>query len=246
MRFRVALALCVSVIFIGWASWYRLSPVKKVQPSLALINEPSTEEGIKEFLTPRIATSTTLAEAKPLTATEMVARGLIMDYVGLEANGQATDANIQGIANKYVEGIASLNNPNKVTSLDLTIVTNTKANMDNYTKEFSKISINNSTKLNNIYKQADSNISSLSTKAPKVYDQTANDLKNIAVPLLLTQSHLDLINLHLSSAVATKAMAQTGENPAMELAGLITWNENMDQEILILKEIESLLKSNGT
>ena len=209
--------------------------------------EPDAQEAVKEFLTPKTTPSTPPTPAKPPTNTDLVTRGLIMDYVGLEANGQATDANIEALAIKYAESVPAINQAETVSFLDLKLVGNTKANLDNYTNEFSKISITHSIKLNNIYiKAGSSSISPIYTQAPAVYAQTANALENLAIPSVLAQSHLDLINLHLSSAAATKAMTQTGENPAAELAGLVTWNQNMDQEIIILQKIESLLKTNGT
>lgn len=251
MRFRVALAILISVLFIGWASWSRLMTPIKSASNLVVIQafEENGEEDLWAFLTPKTATSTTSSE--PLTNTDLIGRGLILDYVGLAANGQATEAGISRLADKYVESISTLNKAETIGYLDLKRVPDTKANFQKYADEMIKIhqsyaqTIQSSAIDESMLTSINTSTSALAASFSKAYAAAALSLKGVAVPNSLLQSHLKLVNSYLSSAVAMAAISNLDTDSAAGFAGLIALNQNLLQEEVARAEISQILTSNG-
>jgi|SRR3989344_7507336 len=254
MRFRLALALLVSVILIGAASWSRFLTADPTQPGIAVVDQFGEQDEysavlLQEFLKPKTTSATSSNDT--LTNTDLIGRQLIMDYVGLAASGGAGIESINALAERYVESIPTLNNAPKISYLDINIVTNTKTNFENYSNELVKIyarhsesidiasaSVNDITSLNNIYY-------AFAKNTEKTYGDTAQELKNLPVPNSLATAHLKLVNKFLSNVTAMKSIYDVEEDPVMAIAGLITVKDNMEEEIVILEEIEQILRANG-
>ena len=145
MRFRLALALSVSILLIGVASWSRFGTTKYVRSNLIAVEQLGTneiydeEEVVKDFLEPKPETVSAPAPEKPLTDTDIISRNLILDYIGLAMNGQATEMSISALANQYAEKVPTLHKIVKVGYQDIKITSDSKANFNNYSNELGKI-----------------------------------------------------------------------------------------------------------
>lgn len=253
MPFRLALALSVSVLFIGVASWYRFGTVEKVQPNIVAVDTLETgsnnyEDILGDFTAPKTAGTTTPQD--PLSSTDLIGRQLILDYVGLAANGQATEAGLDLLASQYVENIATISKTVAMSSADIKTVADTKANFQNYDKKITKIygdyaeSIGKMRAVADNPDTLDSALYAAMLNLNATYNKAALELKDLPVPLSLATPHLKLLNSYLSSAAATKAISETQQDPAAAFASLVILSENNNAENAILNEISQILISN--
>ncbi|OHA89606.1 MAG: hypothetical protein A3C70_02520 [Candidatus Zambryskibacteria bacterium RIFCSPHIGHO2_02_FULL_43_14] len=254
MGFRLALAISVSVVLIGVSSWYRFGTTGYVQPNVVAIDQLGTSnddyaEILNDFTIPKTSTSSVISA--PLTNTDLIGRQLILDYVGLAGSGQATEANIISLANQYAENITIFNKATKIGAQDIKTVSNTKVNLENYSDNLAKIYMKHAGAINKAYAEKpsadalDKMSYSFAKNASATYTNTATELKNLTVPLILAATHLELVNIHLSSASAMNAIFEAEEDPITAVAGFIIVNENLDKEITVLKEIEQILQTNA-
>jgi len=253
MRLNLALALSVALLLIGGAAWYRLSLTSSTSYNLAVVEPTLTNEDYDEitadFFGPK-ATSTTVS-SEPLTNTDLIGRQLVLDYISIAANNGGTEADIAALANQYVEGIQTLNRVDTISYADIKTVSNTKSNFQNYSDAATQIyneyegilggAAGNSEALNAL----GSALYSVTTTMSGAYTGLATKLKNLAVPASIAQSHVELVNIYLSSAVAMEAISNTENDPASAFAGLIMLKENSDREQRLLDQINQTLISNG-
>ncbi len=254
MQFRLALALSISVVLIGVASWYRFSAVEKIQPNIVAIEQPGPSGGdyediLNDFVEPKTA-STTYLQGQ-LNNTDLIGRQLILDYVGLAAIGQTTDTDIASLANQYIESIPAINKAAVVSSADIKTVSNTKANFQNYADGLTKIyreyggSVGRMRILETNPDTSDSELYSAISRLSVAYTKATLGLKSLPVPASIVSAHLELLNSYLSSAEATRAISETKQDPAAAFAGLITLNNNIRKEEAVLNKISQILTSNG-
>ena len=255
MRFRLALALSLSLLLIGVATWDRFAaPYEYKAPSVVAIeqfgiNGDSYEAVVQDFTEPK-SEEVTPPSTEPLSNTDIVGRQMIMDYITIAAGGQATEANLTNLANQYVSSLPALLTFHKISYADLKTVSNAKENLRSYADAFDQIYIEHSTRINNVLAGSNivvspENYYALIGKSSSMYEDLSLELKNLPVPLLLASTHAELVNIELSSAAATKAVLKMEEDPATGFAGLIHIGANLDHEISLLKEIEQILKANG-
>lgn len=252
MRGGLALAIFVSLSLIGAASWSRFAGEKRVQPSLAVVEKNlnlTDEDVLKAMMEPSTA-STTIPQAN-LSDTDKLGRQMITDYVALAASGEASDASLDALANKYADSIPALQNTDNLSSGDIKVVADNKANFQNYASQLTKI-----------YTDYSKNI--LGTKAggtdptvanpalysavatlSSIYRGTALKLKEMSVPTALTDAHLKLVNMYILNATAMEAVSHTQEDSSKAFSGLIALNSTLDNEQSILSEISQILTSHG-
>ena len=253
MSFRIALALSLSVILVGVASWDRFIGVEKSNPTISIVENTNTEAQDKyyqELMKGYTETSTSTA-TKKLTGTDLIGRQMIIDYVDLSTSGQASSDNINALAERYVESIPTLNNARKASILDIKVVSNSKTSFQNYSNEISSIQSQYAKDTDNLYNK-NPNINELgkayygfSSSMSTIYNELANKLMETPVPGSLVQKHLELINIYLSNASAVEAMSKTEEDPATSFAGIIALKENTNREGLVLNEILKILTENN-
>src|SRR3989344_4032362 len=248
MKPGLALSLTISVLLIGVASWYRFGTVKVSQPNLVAVEltEGDYEEIVEDFTGPKevspIATST-----KPLTSTDLVGRQLISDYVSLAGSGQVTDADILALADRYVEGLPTLSSAPTISYTDLKLVSDNKNNFQNYADTLTKIFNEYQASTNKIQ----INESDLETLSPAFYSSVATlstayasatfKLKIVAVPSSLGPSHLELVNIYLSTVAATNAISKTEQDSTAAFAALIHLNKDLERRTALLEEIAQIL-----
>ncbi len=256
MRFNLALSLLISLILIGTASWSRFVTAEYVQPNIVAVGpleagEESYEEIVNGFLKPETTGTASTSPTETLSNTDIIGRGLIMDYIGLAANGQATEANIINLANQYVESVPNFNKATVLKAEDIKTVSNTKANFQKYSDTLTIIYKEYADGINKVNAMmgnlitVDSTFYSTVSDLNTIYTKASFELREMSVPMALLSVHLELLNSYLSNAAATEAISKTTEDSTSAFAGLIALNENVDEEIIILNEIDRILTSNG-
>ena len=251
MKPGLALSLTISVLLIGVASWYRFGTVKVSQPNLVAVELTADDykEIVADFTGPKevvMASST-----KPFTSTDLVGRQLISDYVSLAGSGQVTDADILALADRYVEGLPTLSSAPTISYTDLKLVSDNKNNFQNYADTLTKIFNEYQASTNKIQ----INESDLETLSPAFYSSVATlstayasatfKLKIVAVPSSLGPSHLELVNIYLSTVAATNAISKTEQDSTAAFAALIHLNKDLERRTALLEEIAQILNSNG-
>lgn len=253
MRLRFALALLISIILIGGASWYRFGTTEYVQPNIIAVEQSETnyKNAIEEFLGPKAYTASSTPSSGPLTNTDIIGRSLLSDYILLEARGNATDANIIALADKYVQVLPTLNVAPTIDYVDIKTTSNTKINFQNYANRLEEIYEENTNDVSRAYAEAGSPdtsnpaIYSFISTFGTIYAETASKLQNMSVPLSLVGNHLQLVNGYLSSATGMEAISKIKQDPSVALAGLMAINESLNKEEIILDKIRKILISNG-
>lgn len=253
MRFRVVLALSLSIILVGLAFWVRNSSSSEDKNSLVAVSSPQNTDSSKEFIKNYLienAGSIATSSQPSLSSTDLISRQMFADYLALSTNGQATDANIEALAERYVANIPSLFVPEKVSYQDLQIVANNKANLQTYGQNLTQIYTEYATKLlatksSSTSNPLGTNSSQTYLKMSEIYHETALKLKAIPTPALLADSHLELINLYLENASATKSLANLQTDPASGFSGLLALGNNVDREEALLLKIAQILTANG-
>lgn len=254
MKPGIILALILSLVLVGGAAWLRLSSSKNVQKNdlISLNNEPQEaptyQELYGEFLSDK---STTASESeRALTGTELVGRQIMIDYLALSGSGQATPANLQALAEKYVESIPTLHTSVTIGYQDIKTTKDSRESWAIYSSELSRIYSAHKddfieTKVDVVKDNLDNNHYNLLSKAASSYELQARELKNIIVPLAFTSVHVRLVNVNLSLAAALNAASNTENDPASGFAGLIKIAPDMNEEQLVLSEISTILSKNA-
>jgi len=254
MRFRLTIALTISLFLIIFAGWMRVHPKSPPQGLVAVKNADLAPS--PEFSTTTDSNSleniSTASTSEPLSDTDLIGRQLFSDYLDLTMQGQATPENVDALAGIYAQSITSLtNNAPRITSLDISIVPNSQASIQAYGDSLTNIYV----KYEALLKDAFSSGQSLNTvgtaltafgvNISKIYTNEVNELKKLSVPAKVSENHVSLINTYLSSASAYKALANADENPAEAVAAITIGEKNADQELVILKNLENTLRQSG-
>ncbi len=253
MQFRLVIALSLSILLIGGASFLRFFNTEKTGPDLIAVENAedlwSDEELLKDFLTPKTSSTTPLTT--PTTNSDLIGRQLIMDYITLSASGNVNDADLSDLANKYIESLPTLNQSAVLSYDDLKTVSNSKANFQSYATEMSRIYSQYAAKFKAISSTNTQNsganpaLYSFFDSLSAVYTDAAVKFKAVNTPTALLSAHLRLTNSFYSSAAALQALSQAEKDSASAFSGLVLINDNVEKEETILAEITQILTSNG-
>lgn len=252
MKPGVILAVLASLILIVGAAFTRYSQ-PKVGQNLVMVEQgvgeiDSYEELFANFDS-ATSTSTLAGNKEPVGGTDLIARQLMMDYINLASSGQATEANINDLAQKYVTSIPTLLSVSKLSYLDLNIVPDNQANLKKYADEAGSVYKEYAGKMLGAYSANALSLgpqnSAMSRKMSDIYLTTFNNLRKVSVPASLVDAHLGLINTYLENAAAMDSISQSESDPARAFAGIISISNNLDKESLALREIEKILNAKG-
>ncbi len=220
--------------------------------ALALVENAAGPSDYNDSLNSYTEASSTQATPEELTGTDLVGRQLISDYLSLANNGQATDDNLSALAEKYVDSIPTLISAEQVAYADFTYSDNSHASLEKYGKDIEGIYRQYATKLlalqsmaglKNIVMGTDFSVSM--KKVGDLYQDTANKMKEVAVPKLLAEKHLNLTNAYLKNAAAALSLTVADDDPTRGFAGLIMLSDSTDNEASLLVEIQQILTTNG-
>ncbi len=246
----IIVAICVSILLIGGASWSRFSGTETSPGLIAVGGEKDTEKYYQEVLAGYLDTaSTTSIESEPLTSTDLVGRQLIMDYLALAQTGEVSQESLDTLMERYVESIPTINSSTKLSLLDLEVVPNDHLNLEKYASAIQKVHRNYASALISTYSSKGDSIqmgdSELYYAVSEIYRETAEKLLAMSVPAQLAQVHLELANLYQENASAMRALGVAEFDPASSFAGLIAIKNNAEREQNLLSEIEDILDDNG-
>jgi len=252
MHPRLIAALSLSALLIGGATWQRVARETQdsVAPTLSAVTTATDAPADDASDTSGVAGTSTATSTEKLTDTNLIARQLFADYLNLSSNGQATDANLNDLASQYADNISSLDKSPKITSNDLHVVPDTKANFQAYADAFTLIYA----KYRTLESQAASGttVTSTGTAFNKVssglstlYERQANELKAMKVPVSLAADHLALVNIYLGNAWGMQVMSAEGGDSATAFAGATIVNQNMTDEQDEISNVEKILTQNG-
>lgn len=247
MRPGITVAVIASLLLVGGASWSRLEGREEA----TLIVERMPDEYYEDIvagLTEEVAiVDIEPSRHEPLTNTDLIGRDLLLEYVDLASGGGASEATIAALAEQYAASIPALTGE-RVSLLNIRTVTNTQANFENYAQALANIYTAHSNRISQAYAGAsngvlDQTYYAATRKAANTYEETATALKALAVPTALVTPHLELVNKHFSSAAAQEALAETEKDPITGMAGLITLNQNLEREAVLMQEVERILNT---
>ncbi|MBX4195798.1 hypothetical protein KW796_02495 [Candidatus Parcubacteria bacterium] len=246
MRFRILLALSLSIVLIFGATWTRRSTLS--QPVLVSVESPASISGS----TPDSADlsydeSISRAKNDPLSTTDLVSRQLLLDYINLSSTGQATPDNLDSLASQYVEKISALSQTPKISLMDLNTVADSKASLTAYDKSVTAIETEKIETVNRAYvKIADSaDIYSLTEAIASAYKKASEKLKSIPVPASVAQKHAELINNYIATSAGMESITDTNGDSIAAFAGIAAINDAVGKEDQILNEIAAILMKNG-
>lgn len=254
MRSTIYIAIAVSVCLIGGAFWIRLNNERRVEATLAVVEgqdeiDSSYEKFAEEFLS---ATSTSLGTSTPqkLSGTDLISRQLFSDYITLATQGQATDASVNALLERYIESIPTLNTAEAFTYLDFQSSSNNKNSLTSYNQAMKVVyqdyrnsilgaSVNGSDLFNGTIDPQ------LAALLSQIYRKTAEKMRVVPVPAPILPLHLSLANVYLQNASAMKAISLLEKDSASAFAGLIALSENTSKERELLGQINTTLRANG-
>ena len=241
-------AIFISIALIGLATFQRVKPSGNASPQLSVINtKKESEEAYQDLLKTYLEEGSSTAE--DLTGTDLIGRQLVLDYLSLAQSGQATDASLTTLAERYVENLPTLITSEHVQYLNLNIVSNNESAFRQYADILQSIYKSYTGIIREANsKDAETDFSGVidtSIKLSQAYKGAAEQMKNMPVPGELAEAHLNLTNLYLENASALASLGRQVEDPASSFAGLLVMKENVDEEQIILRKIEDILSDNG-
>jgi len=258
MRFNIALALCISVLLVGGATWIRFSPSTS-NTEAGLVAVETDREALQNYFDEEvlpilekgaIPASKDVSTPKPLTGTDMVGRQLLTDYIQLASTGQASQKDILALAENYVDSIPTLSSAPAITYAELTLGQNDKASLQKYADSLTLIYNSYASAM----RRAESNMGSGPTssdfysfagRAAIAYQGAADKLRALKTPSILAQAHLGLTNYYLAASASMKTISQTEDDPASAFAGLLAISESVREEKGLWKDVQYILNSNG-
>ncbi len=254
MQRRLGLALSLSLVLIAFATWFRFSHSVRVSgENLTVINSKSATDSttIVDALLPATTTRAISSSDEKLTDTDLVVRQLFSDYVSLSANGQATQATLDSLGDKYASSIASLNKAETVFISDLKITGNSTETLTAYMKSLSAIYNKYHALLaaqpvkGKDYTIFGPDLILLTKNYAKVYQDESTALRALPVPVAVSEDHLKLINLYLKRAWNMRAIANSDDDPADATAAIASESDMINDEQNLFLDIQKILNSNG-
>lgn len=254
MRFNLALALSLSILLVGGASWSRFAQSQKAETNLQLVKaeQKASEEYYESVLAPLLAesASTTPSSAGPLTGTDLISRQLITDYVTLATEGGANDSNINILADRYIESIPTLISQEMVAYADIRVVSNNQSSLKKYSEELVRIQREYAQEASLLKPQPligglSEDYYEYASSMAATYRKVATSLASVNVPTILAQDHIELVNTYFANATAMEAISKIAKDPATGFAGMVLLGESIGKEQAFLEKIGKVLTSNG-
>jgi hypothetical protein len=250
MQRSLGIALALSALLVGGATWFRYANAQRVPAEISAIDV----KGVSDEATDTISIdSVPLGPTMPApkNGTELISQQIYSDYLNLSLSGQATEENITRLASVYATNIGNLHTSKKVLLTDIQITDDTAANYAVYAKLLTNIYTTYQTKLanqlgnNNEIKASGSAVVDFADSLQNIYEREATELKSIPVPKSVSSAHIRLINNYLSNASVFAALTKVDSDPASAYAGIVQQGKNSEEEKQIIAEIDRILTEHG-
>ncbi len=258
-RFRLTLAILMTVLLIGVASFKRFAQPSTYVANLAAIKQAeaiSAEAAANALLAENYAdleaATSNASSTAGLSNTDLISRQFMSSYLSMAADGNATDENIDALGNQFADSITTLNSYKSEVMSDLSLVTDSQSHFQAYATELSTIyskyqtlTISTMKTAGNISDTSSPHFASTMKALAVIFDRAAKELEGTDVPASLADDHLKLINNYLSSASAFSALARVSTDSASAYGALATQSENSAMESSIMQNIQSTLAIKG-
>jgi len=256
MRPRLAIAICLALLLVGGATLKRLggTAMTKSADLVYVSDKVGDTSSDSSDISPSADLSSgtsTVSSTEKLTNTDIISRQLFSDYVGLAANGQATQDNLDALGDQYAESIVTSSQAKSLNVYDLKTESDSKANFQSYSDTLSTIyskysaQLITATKANQDFSNLGPDTVAFANKISKIYLAEANELQAIPVPNLFVADHLKLANLYLTNSWNMNAIANADTDPTDAYSAISSESTIDGQEKVILTDIERLLVSNA-
>ncbi len=253
MRTRVTLALFISFLLVLGASWQRADKEKSV---IKISAETPTNIDTYQNLEPASTSDLSATDDKNkngegLTTTDLIGRQLMSEYISLATSGQISEAELVKLGDKYADSIAEIKTAPRISSLDINVVSNTKANFQKYdliTTQIERRRIKSVGSIDEKMMQVSSSDESLDETVRKIslsYKNAAEELKNIDVPASLLQLHTNLVNNYLSISSGMEYIDEKNADSAISFAGIVSAKNSLASGERIIEDIIKVLVANG-
>lgn len=249
MKRSLGIALALSALLIGGASWFRFASAERLSPTITVVNSGSSEISPTESDTGTDAVLPPSLPA-PKNDTELVSQQIFSDYMNLTLTGEATGENLTKLASVYATNIGGLHKAPRLLLTDLTIVDDTREAYDAYAASLTYIYATYQSKIAQALSggKIDTSgkaVTSFALALESLYQMEAEALRGISVPREVSNAHLRLINAYLSNAAAFKALANSDQDPASAYAGIVQQKKNGEEEKQAIAEIDRILTKHG-
>lgn len=248
-RIKLIVALIVSVTLVGAAFWFKQPQGKDVTSANLLPVLSPTGAKYQEALLK------TFSESSPenLSATDMVARQLFSDYVQLDALGQTTTDNFNDLASGYAESIVTrpLPTPRIINSSDVKIVADTEENLAQYGQSMLSIRakykqmISAQNNGGNMEQIENGGLESIMKIAEELYQASAQEILNLAVPVSLLENHVAIVNTYFENVEAAKIISQISTDPISAYSAISVHSNNSQKEEDLFLNIRIAMLANG-
>lgn len=250
-RLNLTLSILVSLFFVGGAIWLRDSRSEEQNGNTGLESVQKQELAIFEGTPQDIYLGEKDTSTENLNQTDLLGRQLFSDYLTLSSKGQVSQDKLNSLANSYADSILNLQTSPKIDRSRITITSDSQANLSKYGTAIISMRIRYGDTVERQASQTgvknadDPKVENLMTAISQTYKQAVQELINTPVPQSLADNHVRLINNYLSSAEATRAIANAESDPMGAYAALNVHAKNNEEESVLLGNIQAVLAANG-
>lgn len=247
MRARVLSALFLSLVLILGAGFLRHSKESGSTISINGLGEYTYQAEKGDNLEVSVADLGAASQSlesptEKLTTTDLVSRQLILDYLDLTAAGENPTLAANILAERYVDMIPTLGQPQKATREELVIVSDSIENLAAYSASLTNLRNKLAVGLQDLGEEQSSIFAS---SMEPVYEEAAQRLKNLPVPESLSSSHLKLLNNYLAMASAMRNISDLEADSISAFASVVQINQSLKEESAIFMEMSRILIRNG-
>lgn len=252
MKTQVTIAVLLSVVLVGGATWFRFVPVESNSAQLVAVsdngemNELSAQEFFAASPSSKNSTSTTLSK------TDLISRQLFSDFMALRDSDQANSQNLAVLADKYAAGISSLDvAASEIGLVDTHVVTDSNESILAYGRAVNTIWSKYGAMVASQHQKGDIGevgspaFSEFMGAMSVLYNASANELRVLKVPQSLVSNHIKLVNNYLKNAAAVKNLSDIGSDPLRAYSALNTYSQNSEEEEKLLINIQLAMSTSG-
>lgn len=243
-RFRIIVALSLSVLLIGGTLWtkFRDSATASVALTSSSLNYDSPAEELAAY---------NKASGENLNQTELMSRKLVADYFALKASGKATPDNIAKLGAQYGNELFITGTHSSVGSGEIRVAEDSNEHLSAYYRSLMETRARHKKVLDSSFQENEfkdvfaSDFSQFMKLTSKEYMAIAQELLKMPVPKSLAENHLALINNYLAGSELAALISEIESNPAPAFAAFESQFKTGEQEEALVANVKVFLLSKG-
>jgi hypothetical protein len=246
MRLSLTLAIAISIVLVGTASWLRFVSAKDSSSNIQLMASDKSRDFSRDAFDLYLTSlrNDEFSEQEPLTDTDLMGRQLLMDFLKLSSSNEDSDKNLQDLADFYSTNITNLIVSPKLESSSLTIVPTSKISLTTYAEKMASIYL----KYEKLIEEAlsrSTNETSMARTLSGLHTNRAGELKSLQVPRDMSAVHLKLTNNYLSSGYHYKILSEAASDPVRAFAAFALESEKETENGLLYAHVVEILEKYG-